>query len=110
VANVVAIKLTAAQVSALTCAGLLDDVWRDGDLTPEEEILRLSIQETRTGFTLVVSANTRDTVAAALNDLSNAEDEASRGQANECAILTRRASRVLANLYGKVLRTEVARG
>ena len=94
------IRLTDAQLSALQCAGLFE---RD-DLTNDEDVLRLSVQE----HYLVVSPNTREAIARALNELSNAEDAAAVEQRNELAIYAARAARSLSNLYSKVLRIEMA--
>jgi hypothetical protein len=100
--SIVAINLTDAQISALQCAGLFDEPF-DHETT-DESVLRLSIAHDR----LCVSDGTRDRIAAAINALSNAEDEAGKGK-DLVALHARRASRVLANLYLKVLRLQPRR-
>lgn len=89
------VRLTDAQQSALECAGL-GETERYGD-----ELATLAAAWK--GRTLVVSAETRDTLFSELTDLSNGEDEDAQRTGNQFAA---RASRSLAAVASKVLRIE----
>ena len=100
--NIRTIALTSAQLGAIVCSGVLDAADDPAYRTADEDILRLSIAGTK----LVVSPNTRDSIARAINELSNAEDEAARelGSKEPSSFLAARASRTLSNLFVKVSR------
>lgn len=98
-------RLTEAQYSALECSGLLldvDDNFSLEDLTDDEKVLRAAIS----GRTLTVDDDTYEAIARAINELSNAEDNAAGEQRNEMAIYAKRASRALSNLFIKVTRRD----
>ena len=97
--NIRAIALTPAQVSAIHCSGILDD---DDDCTADDMIFKLSV----IGTNLIVSPNTREAIARAGNDMSNAEDVFARhlGTKEPAAFLAARASKALTNLFVKVSR------
>ena len=94
------IRLTDAQVSALQCSRLFDGC---DDLTPDEDVLRLSVQ----GRTLIVSVTTQEPIARAVCELTNAEDAAAETNSNRGTTIgtqAARAYRALSNLHSKVLR------
>ncbi len=99
VSKIQAVKLSDAQWSAIECSGVLEPPYN----SPEEEILRLSIQEP--GRRLIVSVTTREAIASALCELSNSEDAAAQAK-DEMGKLAGRAARALATLMLKVNRLE----
>jgi hypothetical protein len=92
------LRLTAAQLSALECAGLEE---RADDLEPDEQILRAAWR----GRQLEVTDATREAIFRALTDRSNAEDADAQQRAD--AAIRRQAAgaaAALANLASAVLK------
>jgi len=92
------VKLTEPQAGAIQC--------RDWS---EEPIMRRLLRDgALVRMALVFQWIDQQTLAAEVNDASNAEDEHAeqlrREGALDCARLAARSARVLANLYGKILR------
>jgi hypothetical protein len=94
------IRLTAGQISALECSGVLELDEFDG---PEMVVLAEAWQ----GRRLVVTEATRDALFTALTDRSNAEDATAQHGPAELRQAAAGASLALANLSTKVLRAEV---
>ena len=88
------VKLTEPQIGAIQCRDWSEEPvmakWWPGSST------------------LLFEESERAALAAEVNDASNAEDEHAqelrREGALDCARLAARSARVLANLYGKILR------
>lgn len=95
--NANVISLSDAQMSALECCGLFEC----DDLNADEQVLRQAVE----GRRLVVTDGNRDAIFRALTDWSNAEDEVAQDRSNEMAIFAGRASRALATVASKVLRS-----
>ena len=71
-------------------------------LTTDEQVLKLSVVNMRT---LVISPNTREAIARAINELSNSEDAANQERPDPSAA---GAALALSNLFLKVLRLQFA--
>lgn len=102
--QVIRIRLTNAQTSALECAGLehSDDLVDEESL--RDDLAILSSSWNRDKRTLTVTDETRESLWRALNDRSNAEDAAAEEDDDaEMRTFARRASRSLASLGSRVL-------
>jgi len=92
------LRLTDPQIGAIQCR----------DWSEEPAMRRQLVNGTPLGGRLAFFKFERELLAAEVNDASNAEDEHATELRREgelvCARLAARSARVLANLYGRILR------